>query len=808
MNGFKKIFYPLLLLLLSASIAPAYAQMTDDQVVEYVKSGLSAGKGEAQIGQELLARGVTQSQMERLKTKYEESQGSDASPVDQSVAGQQTERLRNAADEMGAGSLDAVNAVVNDPTRSDSSGRNIFGHNVFTGRALTFEPNENLATPANYKLGPGDEVIINIWGANEDNLRQTISPEGNIMVSQIGPVYLNGLTIQEANDKLRGIFARKYAGVLGEDPVSEVRVTLGQNRTIQVNVMGEVATPGTYRLSSFSSVFHALYKAGGVTNIGSLRNIRVMRGGKTLVTIDLYKYLFDGRLSDDVRLEEGDVILVPTYGLLVGVEGNVKRPMYYEMKKGETLAKLFEYAGGFTGNAYADEVRLIRETGRERQLFNIPSSQFASYKLEDGDAVTVGATLDRFANRIEVRGAVYRPGMYELGEGTSTVRELIERADGLMDDAFLSRVQLFRETQDLSLEVLPIDLKGVMEGRLPDVALRKNDVLVIPSIHELQERGAFTVNGQVARPGVYPYAENTTLEDLIIQAGGLLEGASTVKVDVSRRLKDPKSTIPSNEIGKVYTFSLKDGFVIDGDPGFILEPFDVVEVRRSPGYQPQRQVSILGEVAFPGGYTLIRKNERLSDLIERAGGITNDAYVRGGRLIRRMTDEERAVRDAVLRTVTQNQESDSVAVGKLNLSDFYSVGIELDKALANPGSDYDVVLREGDRLVVPEHVSTVRIQGEVMYPNTVVYIEGQPLKYYISQAGGYGQRAKRNRAYVVYMNGTVARVKSNVIIEPGCEIIVPSKRAREKLSIGEIMGLTTSAASVGTMAATIANLFK
>ena len=296
MNGFKKIFYPLLLLLLSASIAPAYAQMTDDQVVEYVKSGLSAGKGEAQIGQELLARGVTQSQMERLKTKYEESQGSEASPVDQSVAGQQTERLRNAADEMGAGSLDAVNAVVNDPTRSDSSGRNIFGHNVFTGRTLTFEPNENLATPANYKLGPGDEVIINIWGANEDNLRQTISPEGNIMVSQIGPVYLNGLTIQEANDKLRGIFARKYAGVLGEDPVSEVRVTLGQNRTIQVNVMGEVATPGTYRLSSFSSVFHALYKAGGVTNIGSLRNIRVMRGGKTLVTIDLYKYLFDGGL--------------------------------------------------------------------------------------------------------------------------------------------------------------------------------------------------------------------------------------------------------------------------------------------------------------------------------------------------------------------------------------------------------------------------------------------------------------------------------------------------------------------------------
>ena len=443
----------------------------------------------------------------------------------------------------------------------------------------------------------------------------------------------------------------------------------------------------------------------------------------------------------------------------------------------------------------------------------------------DEELAKTGARIvsEQLDAQTKEHGLIGRPGEYMsyCNDGFALLSEIIRRYGGepsyadyikknILDPLGMSRsgCDYIRPALDQNAAILYKKVKGVMEGRLPDVALRKNDVLVIPSIHELQERGAFTVNGQVARPGVYPYAENTTLEDLIIQAGGLLEGASTVKVDVSRRLKDPKSTIPSNEIGKVYTFSLKDGFVIDGDPGFILEPFDVVEVRRSPGYQPQRQVSILGEVAFPGGYTLIRKNERLSDLIERAGGITNDAYVRGGRLIRRMTDEERAVRDAVLRTVTQNQESDSVAVGKLNLSDFYSVGIELDKALANPGSDYDVVLREGDRLVVPEHVSTVRIQGEVMYPNTVVYIEGQPLKYYISQAGGYGQRAKRNRAYVVYMNGTVARVKANVIIEPGCEIIVPSKRAREKFSISEILGLTTSAASVGTMAATIANLFK
>lgn len=808
MNCFKRCIYPFLLLGLVVCVVPVRAQMTDEQVISYVKSGMSAGKGETQIGKELLAKGVTQSQIERIRARYEASQGSETSVVDQTVGSQRQERRRDASEETTASSLDAVSATVSDSTESASGGRRIFGHNVFTGRALTFEPNENLATPENYKLGPGDEIIIDIWGVNEDNIRQQISPEGNIMVSQIGPVYLNGLTIREANDKIRGIFAQKYAGVSGDEPVSDVRVTLGQIRTIQINIMGEVTTPGTYRLSSFATVFHALYKAGGVTNIGSLRNVRIMRGGKEYATMDLYQYIFDGRLADDIRLEEGDVIVVPPYELLVGIDGNVKRPMYYEMKSDETLGTLIDYAGGFTGNAYTEEVRLIRETGREHQLFNIPSGKFSSYRLEDGDAVSVGATLDRFANRVEVRGAVYRPGMYELGGGIETVGELVKRADGVMDDAFLTRVQLFREMDDLSLEILSLDLQGILDGSRPDVALRRNDVLVIPSIHELQERGAFTIGGLVARPGTYPYAENTTLEDLVLQAGGLLEGASTVKVDVSRRLKDPKSTEPTSEIGKVYTFSLKDGFVIDGDPGFLLEPYDVVQVRRSPGYQEQRQVTISGEVAFPGGYTLIRKNERLSDLVNRSGGITADAYTHGGRLIRQMNEEERAVREATLRYVVQNRGADSVSLEKLQLSTSYTVGIELDKALANPGSDYDVVLREGDRLVVPEYVSTVRINGDVLYPNTVVYIKGKNVKHYVSQAGGYGQRAKRNRAYIVYMNGTVARVKSKAKVEPGCEIVVPSKRERQRMNIGEILGLTTSAASIGTMAASIANLSK
>lgn len=657
-------------------------------------------------------------------------------------------------------------------------------------------------------MGPGDEVIIDIWGANEANIRQQISPEGNILVSQIGPLYLNGLTIREANEKVREVFARKYAGVAGDDPESQVRITLGQIRTIQINVMGEVAVPGTYRLSSFATVFHALYRAGGVTDIGSLRNIQIMRGGKLLAGLDVYGYILGGKTTDDIRLQEGDVIVVPPYEALVSVEGKVKRPMYYEMKKGETLGTLIDYAGGFTGDAYSKEVRLVRRTGREYCLFNVGSPDYAGFKLDDGDSISVGTILNRFANRVEVRGAVYREGMYELGEDMNTVRQLIDRADGLKGDAFLARALLYREHEDLSIETVAFDLKGVINGTVPDMSLRRNDVLEIASVRDLEEKGAFRIEGLVSRPGVYPFADNTTLEDLIIQAGGLLDGASTVRVDVARRLKDSKSLEPSSTLSKVFSFAVKDGFVIEGTPGFVLQPYDMVEVRKSPAYQVQRRVSIDGEVVFAGGYTLIRKNERISDLVKRAGGVTDDAYVRGGRLIREMNDEERAVRDEVVQLARRNSGTDSLAVEKLQMNDRYTGGDRTGQGAGQSGLGYDMVLREGDRLVVPEYVSTVKISGEIMKPNTVLFIRGEKLKYYISQAGGYGSRAKKGKAYIIYMNGTMSRVKGpgKARIEPGCEIVIPGKRARKGISLAEIMGLTTSAASVGTMAASIANM--
>lgn len=800
---YKFLFVSLLLLGLTGT---AQAQMSDQQVVDYVKNGISAGKDKNQIGRELVVRGVTQSQLERLKVQYEEGKAGDAGVPDV-IAG--SRQRKSPADDAVPGVADSLSAAP-----AAMAGRNpsrpVFGRNVFNRTNLTFEPNENVATPEHYKLGPGDEVIIDIWGANETNIRQQISPEGNIMVSQIGPLYLNGLTIREANEKVREVFARKYAGVAGDEPESQVRITLGQIRTIQINVMGEVAVPGTYRLSSFATVFHALYRAGGVTDIGSLRNIQVMRGGKQLAGLDVYGYLLEGKTTDDIRLQEGDVIVVPPYEALVSVEGKVKRPMYYEMKKGETLGALIDYAGGFTGDAYSKEVRLVRRTGREYRLFNVDKSDYAGFELDDGDSVSVGTILNRFANRVEVRGAVYREGMYELGEDMNTVRQLIDRADGLKGDAFLARALLYREHEDLSIETVAVDLKGVINGTVPDISLRRNDVLEIASVRDLEEKGAFRIEGLVSRPGVYPFADNTTLEDLIIQAGGLLDGASTVRVDVARRLKDPKSLEASSALSEVFSFAVKDGFVIEGMPGFVLQPYDMVEVRKSPAYQVQRRVSIDGEVVFAGGYTLIQKNERISDLVKRAGGVTSDAYVRGGRLIREMNDEERAVRDEVVQLARRNSGADSLAVEKLQMNDRYTVGIELDKALANPGSDYDMVLREGDRLVVPEYVSTVKISGEIMKPNTVLFIKGEKLKYYISQAGGYGSRAKKGKAYIIYMNGTMSRVKGQgkARIEPGCEIVIPGKRARKGMSLAEIMGLTTSAASVGTMAASIANMAK
>lgn len=806
----------LLASIFSISILNANAQMSDQQIISYVKNAKDAGKSDEQLGRELMARGVSREQLEQLKQRYEKKQYTQAQSNSNNNIEPNNSRLRDPNNILSQNNS-LYDFILNDTiplnesdSLQDKNLKKIFGHNIFQNKELSFEPNENMATPVDYRLGPGDEVIIDIWGNNETTIRQIISPDGQIIVSQVGPIYLAGLTISQANEAVKQTLSSIYSGITSDSPQTQVSITLGKIRSIQVNVMGEVEVPGTYRLSSFSTVFNALYRAGGVSSIGSLRDIKVMRAGTKVGTVDVYDYILNGKINNDIRLQEGDVIVVPPYSMLVNIEGNIKRPMFYEMKQGETMESIIDYAGGFTGDAYKDEVKLFRRNGRENRIFSVTSANYPGWQLADGDSISVSPILDRFSNRVEIQGAVYRPGMFELGNGISTVKDLIERANGLTGDAFTGRAVLTREKEDMTNEVLSVDLAGIINGTSPDIPLRREDILVISSKKEILAQGAISVYGEVTNPGIIPFAENTSVEDIILKAGGLLDGASTVRIDVSRRIKDPKSISPSEKISEVYTFALKDGFLVDGNPSFTLEPYDIVEVRRSPGYQIQRRVEIAGEAVFTGGYTLTKKNERISDLVRRAGGVTKDAYVRGGRLIRKMNDEEKAQQESAVRMAMMNAGADSLSLNKIQLAESYVVGIELDKALAKPGSGYDIVLREGDYLYIPEFTSTIKITGEVQFPNTVAYVPGKKLSHYIEQAGGYSRLAKKSSVYIVHMNGTVSRAKRmrKVEIEPGCQIIVPSKKERRPLSIAEFMSISSSAASLGTMAATLYNLFK
>ena len=775
----------------------AQSGMTDQQVLEYAKDGVKQGKDQRTIATELARRGVTREQAERVKKLYEQQTNTDSNNLTGTAKAEA--RLREQTQEDNSTMLDEK-PQAQEVAQQDA----VFGRNIFNTRNLTFEPNVNIATPPNYRLGPGDEVVIDIWGASQNTIRQQISPDGTINLEQLGPVFLSGMTVDRAQQYLTDELRKIYS-----DQSNQIRVTLGNTRTIQINVMGEVVQPGTYALSAFSTVFHALYRAGGVSNIGSLRNVKVSRDGKIVATVDVYQFIMQGKTRDDIRLEEGDVIIVPAYDALVQITGNVKRPMRYEMKKGETLSTLLKYAGGFTSDAYTKSLRIVRQNGKEYQVNTVDDTDYSVCKMHDGDVVTAEAILDRFTNKLEVRGAVYRPGIYELGGKLNTVRELVEKADGLMADAFTGRAVLYRERENKTREVKQIDIRAIMEGTQPDIPLQKNDVLYIPSIHDLEDLGNVQIFGEVAHPGDYPYADNMTLEDLVITAGGLRESASVVRVDVARRVKDPKSTESSATIGQTFSFGLKDGFVVDGEPGFTLQPYDQVFVRRSPGYSAQQNVTVNGEVLYGGTYALTSKSERISSIIAKAGGATPFAYVKGAKLTRVANEEEiKRMQDVVnlLRRQVSEEMMDSLGI---TVQRTFTVGIDLEAALANPGSDADIVLREGDVISVPEYNNTVKIDGAVMMPNTVSFKKGESVKYYISQAGGYGQNAKKSKKFIIYMNGQIAEVKGSgkKQIEPGCSIIVPSKRKRQ-FNLGNVVGLANSITSLGTMAAAITALVK
>lgn len=831
----RKLFISATAILLLMGASPVMAQMgmTDAQVIQYVQNGMRQGRSQEQIMTELAARGVTQEQAMRIKQMYDKGELQNGNNSSQGANkdsrlrenGKQNNRLdlQQTDHRMQQYNMMKTNngmmyyydpyAIQNDSiygsqyiqgTKKEIPvTERVFGRDIFLNTNLSFEPNMNMATPANYRLGPGDEIIIDIWGASESVIRKEISPDGSINIPGLGPIALTGMNIADAKEYLASELSRIYA-----DEENNIQVTLGKTRSIKVNVMGEVMVPGTYTLSGFASVFHALYSAGGITELGSLRNIIVAREGKTVATVDVYDYILQGNIQDDISLQENDVIIVPTYNSIVKVEGKVKRPMKYEMNDDETISTLLKYAGYFAPNAYKNSVRVIRQSGRQYSVATVEREEFGSFKIMDGDVVSADSIVEnRYLNKLEIKGAVYRPGIYEYCENINTVKKLMEQADGLLGDAFTNRAVLYRLRENLTSEVIQVDVKGIIEGTAQDVELKNNDVLYIPSIYDIKSIGDVYISEEILNPGRYPYADNMTLEDLVITAGGLKDAASLVRVDVSRPIKNNKGTVSTDSVGRSFSFGLKDGFIVDGTPGFVLEPHDQIFVRKSPEYHVQKNVTIEGEVLYGGEYGLQLKSERLSSLVKRAGGVTNFAYVKGTKLTRVANEHEKERMKMVIEMMRKELGENLANDLMLELDSTFTVGINLEEALAKPGSTADIVLREGDVITVPEMNTTVKIDGAVMMPNTVSYIEGKNVGYYIDQAGGYANNAKKSKKFIIYMNGEIERVKNrSKKVEPGCEIVVPNKVKTNKL--GEVMGYATSFASLATMIAALANLMK
>ena len=792
--------------------------VSDAQVVRSAVNQKRAGASEGQIATSLLQQGATPQQLQRLRGQYANqiNKAGAATAVDNGLrealdnSRRNTESADNPTMEL-AGGDDAPTEDVEEDVDADDegvrgrrSGRSssqVFGRNIFNNPRLTFAPNMNIATPQNYVLGPGDVLVVNIYGASTENMQLTVSPEGDVYIPEFGPIQVSGLQISTAQNRIRSRLGRYFQS-------SDIRVKLAQTRSIQINVLGEVRVPGTYTLSSLSTVYHALYLAGGINGLGTLRNIKLYRQGKLVTVVDVYEFILNGRLAGNVRLEDNDVIQVGTYDRLVNISGYVKRPMSYELRDGESLQTLLKYAGGFSSEAYKQTVRVVRKTESLRNVFNVDEFDFPSFRLNDGDAVSVEANSSLYENMVQVNGAVARPGMYQLGQKVFSVKSLLERADGMTPEAMTNRAVLRRLKPNRTQEVISVNLEGIMNGTEPDMPLQNEDILFIPTIPEHQYRRTISILGEVVFPGTYDYADSITIEDFILQAGGLTYAASTTKVDVSRTYHDPGATEAGEDLKKTFTFTIDENFNISSDKNFLLEPFDIVQVRRSPVYQDPITVSIDGEAMYRGHYTMERKNMRLTDLVKAAGGAIPGADIRGARLIRHMTADERARMQAVIQMARQHADAkDSISLQKLSLQSTYSVGIHLDEALAKPGSVQDIELMDGDRLVIPRFNHTVRISGDVHQPNTVAFDEGKGYKHYIEEAGGFGDRAKKRHAYIVYQNGTIAKASKGKI-EPGCEIIVPSKTKREGLSVAQWLGIGTTMASIGTMFATIANLTK
>ena len=814
-------------LVFSCFVAGAQSLMTDDQVLKYVISETQKGTSQQQMAAELIKKGVTMTQLGRVRQKAEKMRREAESRANNKSAKTTTatdddvllDAAESRAEELGMNQGDEIldGGSQEFLGMSEKEQRQVFGRNIFNSKKLTFQAPANFTTPANYVLGVGDAVVVNIWGDSQQSIESTISSDGYIVIEGIGPVKLAGLTIERAKSSLRNKLTAYFGGC-------NVDLSLTEARSVQVQVMGEVETPGTYTLSSLSSAFNALYLAGGISKIGSLRDIKIFRGGKVVSTMDVYDYILNGKGADNVRLQDNDIIIVGAYNNLVQIKGSVKRPMWYEMKNGETVKDLLRYAGSFSGNAYTKSVRITRKAGAEYSLHTVNEERMSIFQLADEDQVQVDSARVRFVNRVEVRGAVKYPGQFELGEGIKTVRQLLLAAEGLSEDAYEGVAIMHRENKDLTIRMMNVDVHGILNGTSADVSLNNNDVLFIPSKSEMLGERVIDVKGEVVYPGTYPFADNTTIQDIILQTGGVTEAGSLARVDVFRRIRDNVSEQGGVTRSENFTFALDERYALRKDTAFYLQPYDIVVVRKSPAYEEQRSVFVQGEVNFGGQYTITNKNYRLSDLVKACGGFTDLAYINGARLTRIMTKEEMEQRDqANLKAQIQLYEdglkegkdlnmqiADSLLALKMKTTNTFPVAINLQRALEEPGSSHDLLLREGDILEVPECSNIIKVSGEVMYPVSMAYEEGKNLKYYIKHAGGYNGNASKKRVYGIQANGSVVKLKarSKKDIQPGIEIVVPQKQTRRKMSTTEIVGIGSGVAALAGVVVSLLNATK
>ena len=779
----KKILSTVLFLFVCIT---AVAQMSEEQIISYVQKQKEAGKDEKEIAKDLIARGVSVTKLQQLSQKYKNMKGKSSNNTDNDI---NRSRISNGEKRIEDDDMTMM--------YEEEDSVKIFGHDIFRSKELSFEPGMNIATPSNYTLGPGDEVILDIYGASQYSGSFNVSPDGCITIPDEGPIYVAGLNVAQAQAKVKRTIGAHYQD-------SNIKLTIGQTRAITVSVMGEVKTPGTYSISAFATVFNALYLAGGVNKIGTLREVKVSRNGRIITTVDIYDYIINGRLTGNVMLQDNDVILVGPYCSLVKAEGHVKRPMYYEMKKNESLQSLLNYCGGFTGYAYKKKVRIERISDDGLTVHNVDEFDFSSFHVADGDVMVVDSVIERYKNTVKIRGAVFREGQYRLDNKVNSVKTLVEQAGGVLEFASTTRAVLRRICPDRTYKTISVPLAAILDGTTPDMVLQNEDELFVSSFEELNKQRNLAIYGEVFKPGIYKYSEGETVEDLITEAGGLLESASLLNVEVARRISSSQDNLNGKTMATIFSIVLKDGLPIEGETTFKLKPYDIVTIHRSPDYQEQKVVHVSGEVNYGGMYVLSNKEERLTDILKRAGGLTPNAYINGVQVIRKVSQKELDIQ--LMKLEVAKTKSDSIEIHNLLDKTTYTVGVDLQKALDNPGSSSDIVLNEGDSIYVPQLNNVVKISGEVMFPNVVAFRDKKSPSFYINQAGGISKNGKKSLSYIVYPNGQVSNIRKGKVL-PGCEIVVPTK-PEKKVDTQRTSLWLAIASSVATIAAVLITALK